>query len=184
MLTRAGRPLNLAIGVVAILLLLAVPNITDQFQTFMFAQVAAYAVAVVGLNILTGYSGQISLGNGAFMAIGSYTTALLTARAGWPYLLTIPVGAVLAGAVGLLVGIPALRLRGIYLALATFALALAVTPVLNNYDGFTGGHAGVFLKSATPPFGLDLSNDQWLYFMCWAIAAILYVPAFLMLRSR
>jgi len=93
-----------------------------------------FALAALGLNILTGYSGQISLGNGAFMAIGSYTTALMTTRLGVPYPVTIPVGAPIAFVVGILVGIPALRLRGIYLALATFALALTVTSVLNNYD--------------------------------------------------
>jgi len=176
--------LNWAIGAVGLALLLVIPNVTDQFQTFMFAQVAAYAVAVVGLNILTGYSGQISLGNGAFMAIGSYTTALLTARAGWPYLVTIPVGGLLAGLVGLLVGIPALRLRGIYLALATFALALSVTPVLNNYDKLTGGHLGVGFKAVTPPFDIPLSNEQWLYFLGWIIFFLVFVPAWLLLRGR
>src|SRR5436309_10068467 len=118
--------LNWAIGAVGLALLLVIPNVTDQFQTFMFAQVAAYAVAIVGLNILTGYSGQISLGNGAFMAIGGYTTALLVY---WmprsfpgldPGLLTylsIPLGGLIAFLGGVLIGIPALRLRGIYLAL-------------------------------------------------------------------
>lgn len=175
---------SLAIAVVGIVLFLLIPNVTDQFQTFEWAQVAAYSVAIVGLNILTGYSGQISLGNGAFMAIGSYTTALLVARAHWPYILTLPVGAVGAGAVGLLVGIPALRLRGIYLALATFALALSVTPVLNNFDQFTGGHVGVFMPSVKPPFGLPLSNEQWLYFLGWTVFLLVFVPSWLLLRGR
>jgi branched-chain amino acid transport system permease protein len=150
----------------------------------MFAQVAAYTIAIIGLNILTGYSGQISLGNGAFMAIGSYTTALLVARVHVPYGLTIPLGGLLAGVVGLLVGIPALRLRGIYLALATFALALSVTPVLNNYDRFTGGHVGVTIATASPPLGLPVSNEQWLYFMNFGLLAIVFVPSWLLLRGR
>jgi len=183
-LGRAGGGINWAIGAVAVLVLVAVPYVTDQFQTFMFAQVAAYAVAVVGLNILTGYSGQISLGNGAFMAIGSYVTALLTARAGWSPYLTIPLGGLLAGFVGVLVGIPALRLRGIYLALATFALALSVTPVLNNYDRFTGGHLGVGFKAVTPPFDIPLSNEQWLYLLGWIVFLLLFVPSWLLLRGR
>jgi branched-chain amino acid transport system permease protein len=161
-----------------------IPMATDSFQTFQFANVAVFVVAIIGLNFLTGYSGQISLGNGAFMAIGGYTTALLVRRLGVPYGLTIPVAGLLAAVAGLLIGIPALRLRGLYLALATFALALSVTPVLNNFDNLTGGHDGINLKPAAAPFGLDLSNEQWLYFLCWGVAAILFVPARLLVRSR
>jgi branched-chain amino acid transport system permease protein len=174
----------LALGALGLIAFLLVPNVTDQFQTFQWALIAAYAIAVVGLNILTGYSGQISLGNGAFIAVGSYTTALLVARAGWPYFLTIPVGGLLAGILGVLVGIPALRLRGIYLALATFALALSVTPVLNNYDKFTGGHVGVSMRPVKPPFDLPVSNEQWLYFLGWIVFALVFVPCWLLIRGR
>jgi branched-chain amino acid transport system permease protein len=182
-LNRDNWPSRVAVaaGLVAFI---AIPNFTDTFQTFQFALVAAFAIAIVGLNILTGYSGQISLGNGAFMAIGSYTTALLVARAHWPYVLTIPLAGLLSGVVGLLVGIPALRLRGIYLALATFALALSVTPVLNNYDKFTGGHIGVSIPAIRPPLGLPLSNEQWLYFLGWIVFGIVFVPSWLLLRGR
>jgi branched-chain amino acid transport system permease protein len=162
----------------------AVPLVTDTFQTFQFANVAIFFIAIVGLNLLTGCSGQISLGNSAFMAIGGYATALLVRRVGVPSLLTLPFSALLAGITGFLFGIPALRLRGIYLALATFALALAVTPVLNNYDSFTGGHAGINLAPTVPPPGLDLSNEQWLYFLDWGVAGLLFVPALLLLRTR
>ena len=180
---RRRRP-TLVLAVVGVAALLVIPNVTDTFQTFEWAQVAAFATAIVGLNVLTGYSGQISLGNGAFMAIGSYTTAILSARWGWPYPLTIPVGAVLSFFVGVLFGIPALRLRGIYLALATFALALSVTPVLNNYDKFTGGHVGITMATIEPPFGLALSNEQWLYFFDWGVFLLLFFPALLMVRAR
>jgi branched-chain amino acid transport system permease protein len=183
LLARRNR-FNLIAAFVGLVTFFVIPNVTDTYQTFQWAQVAAYATAIIGLNILTGYNGQISLGNGAFMAIGSYTTALMTARLGVPYPVTIPIGAVAAFVVGLAVGVPALRLRGIYLALATFALALAVTPILNNYDKFTGGHTGVFLKPIHPPFDLPLSNDQWLYFFDWSILLVLFVPAWLLIRSR
>jgi branched-chain amino acid transport system permease protein len=174
----------LILVVVGVAALLVIPNVTDTFQTFEWAQVAAFATAIVGLNILTGYSGQISLGNGAFMAIGSYSTAILSARYGWPYPLTIPVGAVLSFFLGILFGIPALRLRGIYLALATFALALSVTPVLNNFDTFTGGHVGITMAPISPPLGLPLSNEQWLYWFDWGAFLLLFVPASLMIRAR
>jgi branched-chain amino acid transport system permease protein len=175
---------TVVLAVLAAVVLVGIPLTTDSFQTFQFANVAVFVVAIVGLNLLTGYSGQISLGNGAFMAIGGYTTALLVTRQGVPYGLTIPLGALLAALAGVLIGIPALRLRGIYLALATFALALSVTPLLNNFDSFTGGHNGINLKPATPPLGFDLSNEQWLYFLCWGVAAALFVPARLLVRSR
>lgn len=175
---------NVVAAFVGIVAFFVIPNVTDTFQTFEWAQVAAYSMAIIGLNILTGYNGQISLGNGAFMAIGSYTTALMTTRLGVPYPVTIPIAAVIAFGVGLLVGIPALRLRGIYLALATFALALAVTPVLNNFDKFTGGHTGIFMHRIIPPFGLPLSAEQWLYFFDWTVLFILFIPAWLLLRSR
>ena len=175
---------TVAMAVLGLVAFFVIPLVTDTFQTFEFATVAAYAIAIVGVNILTGYSGQISLGNGAFMAIGSYTTALLVTRAGWPYAATIPVGAVLSGIVGLLVGIPSLRLRGIYLALATFALALSVTPVLNNYDRFTGGHVGVFMRTVKPPLDLPVSNQQWLYFLGWGIFILTFLPYWLLLRGR
>ena len=172
------------IAVVGLVAVVGIPLITDSFQTFQFANVAAFVIAIIGLNLLTGYSGQISLGNGAFMAVGGYTTAIMAHRLGASYALTIPLGGLIACVFGFLIGIPALRLRGIYLALATFALALSVTPVLNNFDTFTGGHVGINLKPATPPPGIDLSNEQWLYFVGWAIAGILFVPAALLLRSR
>ena len=175
---------TILISVVGLVALIGIPLVTDSFQTFQFANVAAFVIVIVGLNLLTGYSGQISLGNGAFMAVGGYTTAIMAHRLGAPYALTIPLGGLIAGAFGFLIGIPALRLHGIYLALATFALALSVTPVLNNFDTFTGGHVGINLKPATPPAGLDLSNEQWLYFVGWAIAGVLFIPATLLLHSR
>ena len=175
---------TILISVVGLVALIGIPLVTDSFQTFQFANVAAFVIVIVGLNLLTGYSGQISLGNGAFMAVGGYTTAIMAHRLGAPYALTIPLGGLLAGVFGFLIGIPALRLHGIYLALATFALALSVTPVLNNFDTFTGGHVGINLKPATPPPGLDLSNEQWLYFVGWGIAGLLFVPATLLLHSR
>lgn len=178
------RPAHLIAALVGLVIFIGIPLTTDTFQTFQFANVAVFAIAIVGLNLLTGYSGQISLGNGAFMAVGGYTTALLVHRLGLPYGLTIPLGGLLAAVAGFLIGIPALRLRGLYLALATFALALSVTPVLNNFDTFTGGHAGLTIAAPEPPFALDLSAEQWLYFLFWVIAAILFVPAWLLIRSR
>jgi branched-chain amino acid transport system permease protein len=164
--------------------LLGLPTVTNQFFTYEFAKVATFAIAIIGLNILTGYSGQISLGNGAFMAVGGYTTAILIHATGVPYWTTIPAAALVAGVFGFLIGIPALRLTGIYLALATFALALSIPPILNHYDTFTGGHQGINMPPVLPPFGLDLSQEQWLYYMNLGIALLLFAFAVGVIRSR
>lgn len=174
----------IVLAVVGAVVLLGVPTVTSQFFTYEFAKVAVYAIAIIGLNILTGFSGQISLGNGAFMAVGGYTTAILVHRTGVPYWVTIPAAAVVAGVFGFLIGIPALRLTGIYLALATFALALSIPPVLNHYDTFTGGHQGINMPAVLPPPGLDLSQEQWFYYMNVGIALLLFAFAWGVIRSR
>jgi branched-chain amino acid transport system permease protein len=178
------RPEVIGLVVIGAIVFFLVPTVTDQFVTFEFAKVAIFAIALIGLNLLTGYSGQISLGNGAFMAVGGYTTAILVQRTGVPYWVTIPAAALLAGAFGFLIGIPALRLTGVYLALATFALALSIPPILNHYDTFTGGHSGIVMAPVVPPFGLDLSQEQWLYYMDSGIALVLFVFAWGVVRSR
>jgi branched-chain amino acid transport system permease protein len=140
MTARGRRLLQVAaFGAFAVAVAL-VPLALDSFQRYQFALVAMYFVAITGLNVLTGYTGQISLGHGAFMAIGGYTTAILVADHGVSEIATIPLAGLVAGGAGLLFGIPALRLSGMYLALATFAVA---TPaVLKEYSGFTGGVSG------------------------------------------
>jgi len=179
-------PILLAIGV-GIVVLIGIPLITDTFTTFEFATVGIFAIALMGLNLLTGYSGQISLGNGAFMAIGGYTTALMTHHLGISYWLTIPIAALVAGLFGFLFGFPALRLSGVYLALATFALALALPPIIDidKLEFFFLGHSGVSLHPAHPPGFLAgaFSDDQWLYYVIWAIAGVMFVLAWNIVRS-
>lgn len=178
------RPEVVGLAVVGGVVLVGLPTVTNQFFTFEFAKVAIFVCALLGLNLLTGYSGQISLGNGAFMAVGGYTTAILVHATGVPYWTTIPVAAVVAGVAGFLIGVPALRLSGVYLALATFALALSIPPILNHFDTFTGGHGGIVMPAVTPPFGLDLSQEQWLYYLCTGIAILLFAFAWGVVRSR
>jgi branched-chain amino acid transport system permease protein len=177
-------PTWIAIGI-GLVVLLGIPLITDTFTTFEFASAGAYVIALMGLNLLTGYSGQISLGNGAFMAVGAYTTALLAHHLGVSYWLTIPIAGLAAGIAGFLFGFPALRLSGIYLALATFALALSITPILNidNLRWLFLGHVGVNLKPAHPPVFLALSDEQFLYFITWGVAGVMFVIASNIIRS-
>ena len=162
------------------------PFLVSDFETFQFTLAMVYAIALLGLNILTGYNGQISLGHGAFYAIGAYTAAVLMDNWGVPYYLTLPVAGALCFVVGFLFGLPALRLHGLYLAVATLALALAVPQIL-KYDAFepwTGGVQGIVLSKPEPPFGLPLSEDQWLYYFTLAVLVVLFLAAWNLLRGR
>ena len=153
-----------ALGVFALL----VPFMFGSFRVGQFTLVLAYAVAVLGLNVLVGYSGQISLGHGAFFAIGAYTAAILMDKASFPYWATIPIAGLVCLVAGFLFGLPALRLEGLYLALATFALGVAMPQIL-KYKGlehWTGSSMGVVIVKPDPPEWAApfLNQDQWLYF--------------------
>ena len=160
------------------------PFMMSGFRLFQFTQVFIYAIALLGLNILTGYNGQISLGHGAFWAVGAYTTAIMIDRWDIGYGWTIPTAGLLCLVVGFLFGLPALRLEGLYLALATFALALAAPQILKYFEHWTGGSQGVVLSKPKPPFGLRLTEDQWLYYLALVITIALFVLAWNLLRGR
>jgi branched-chain amino acid transport system permease protein len=152
---------------------------TQGYVLFQGAMVLSYAVALVGLNLLTGYNGQISLGHGAFYAIGAYAVAILTNQAAWPYWLAVPAAAGVCLVVGYAFGRPALKLQGLYLALATFALAI-VTPQLlkhKSLEAWTGGVAGSVLTKPDAPFGLPLNADQWFYLYALAVTAVMFLLA-------
>jgi branched-chain amino acid transport system permease protein len=168
----------------ALAVALVLPFLLSGFRLFQFTQVFIYAIALLGLNLLTGYNGQISLGHGAFYAVGAYTAAILIDRWSVPYLATVPVAGVLCLVVGFLFGIPALRLEGLYLALATFSLALAVPQILKYFEHWTGGSQGIVLVKPSPPLGLPLTADQWLYFLSLAVLLALTVLAWNLLRGR
>ncbi|HXJ83209.1 MAG TPA: branched-chain amino acid ABC transporter permease [Candidatus Methylomirabilis sp.] len=162
----------------------ALPFTLSNFRTFQFTQVMIYAIALLGLNMLTGYNGQISIGHSAFYAIGAYTTAIMIDRWNVGYGWTIPVAGLLCLVVGFLFGRPALRLEGLYLALATLALALAVPQILKYFEHWTGGSQGIVLTKPNAPWGFPLNPDQWLYFLTFAITVLLFVLARNLLRGR
>ena len=162
----------------------ALPFFLSGFRVFQFTQVYIYAIALLGLNILTGYNGQFSLGHGAFYAIGAYTTAIMIDRWNIGYGWTLPVAGILCLVVGFLFGWPALRLEGLYLALATFSLALALPQILKYFEHWTGGSQGIVLSKPKPPLGLPLNEDQWLYFLTLAVLIVLFVLAANLLRGR
>ena len=169
----------LAVGTVVL------PFVITSYQLLLATQVIVYAVALLGLNILTGYNGQFSLGHGAFYAIGAYTTAILLDKTGIPYWATIPIAGAICFVVGFLFGLPALRLEGHYLALATFALAFAIPQLLKfkDVDFLTGGVQGIVITAPESP-GLPLRDDQWFYFFCVLWTVPLFILAWNLLRSR
>src|SRR5437870_9885777 len=155
---------------------LAVPFVGSGFQTLELAYALIFAIAILGLNILTGFSGQISLGHGAFLAIGAFTAAIGVHNLRLPYLLTIPIAALVCALLGFAIGMAAGRLEGIYLGLATFALGVATPDVLKKQTSLTGGVKGISLPPVISPVA-GLSDDQFFYLMCLAIAAALFVLA-------
>lgn len=170
----------------AIAIGLALPLFLSDFHVFQATQMLIYAIAILGLNLLTGYNGQISLGHGAFYAIGAYAVAILMAQYEVPYYVALPASAAVCFIVGFLFGLPALKLEGHYLALATFALALAV-PQLLKYPAFehwTGGVQGIFVAKPDAPFGLPLNADHWLYYFTLAITVMIFLLAANLLRGR
>jgi branched-chain amino acid transport system permease protein len=174
-----------------LVVLLVLPFMVKNYRVFQFNLVLVYAIAILGLNMLTGFNGQISLGHGAFYAFGAYTAAILMDKLGVPYWATLPVAFVVCFTFGFLVGFPALRLAGHYLALATFALALAVPQLLKykHIEGWTGGVQGIVLTKPEPPFSfrfLDqpFSADRWLYYFSLAVAALMFLVAWNLVRGR
>ena len=176
----------IALAVLVPLLHPLFPDTVSNYRLFLVTTMIIAAIAVLGLNLLTGFNGQISLGHGAFYAVGAYTAAILMEHLNIPYWMTVPAAAVVCFIVGYLFGLPALKLEGHYLALATFALALAVPQILKYkwLEGLTGGVQGIVLSKPEVPFGLPLSEDQWLYYYCLIVMIILYWAANNMLNSR
>jgi branched-chain amino acid transport system permease protein len=174
------------VALVALALAMALPFALGNYHVFQLTLVLVYAIALLGLNMLTGFNGQISLGHGAFYAIGAYTAAILMDKAGMPYWATIPVAGVVCGIVGFLFGLPALRLEGLYLALATFALGVTMPQILKHksIEAWTGGAQGIVILKPDPPAWAPLSQDQWLYFFTLAWVVMTFVVGSNLLRGR
>ena len=168
----------LATLLVVAAVLCVLPFILSDYNVSLAAQVGIFFIAVLGLNILTGYTGQISIGHGAFMAIGGYTTAVMSRDHGTDLVVTMLLAFAVCFVVGLLVGLPALRLSGVYLALVTFALAVSIPFIPLQYSTFLGGSGGVQVKLSQVP------SNLWVYAAAWACSAVLFVLAWLILRGR
>jgi len=165
----------IAVAAAAAVIVLLHYALSDYHQG-LAARVGIYFIAILGLNMLVGYTGQISIGHGAFMAIGGYTTAIMSADHHTNLIATLPLAFAITFVCGLLVGLPALRLSGVYLALATFALAVSVPQLPLKFSNFTGGSTGIRT--------VDIPTNGWLYWVTWSCAGVGFVLAWLILRGR
>lgn len=172
--------------VAAIAIAIVLPFLVKNFLIFQLTLAMVYAIAILGLNLLTGYNGQFSLGHSAFFAIGAYTAAILMDQGGIAYYWTLPAAGIVCLISGFLFGLPALRLEGIYLALATFSLAVAAPQILKSapLEPWTGGVQGITIIKPDAPFGLPLNSDQWLFFFTLAILIALFACAANLINSR
>jgi branched-chain amino acid transport system permease protein len=166
---------RLSVSVLLTLALIA-PLLVSGYRTFEFTTIIVDAIALLGLNILMGYNGQISIGHSAFYALGAYTVAILTVRFGLPYWMSVPAAGAVCFLAGILFGLPALRLGGSHLALATFALAVTMPQLLKYQliEPWTGGTLGMSLKKPDVPWGLPLTRDQFLYYACLLVALVMF----------
>ena len=193
------RALGIALWVAVVAVILVAyafaPRLVSDFHSRDLAEAWIFFIAIVGLNLLTGYTGQISLGHGALMAVGGYTTAALMVHEHWRDVWTIPLAGLTAGVVGFLIGLPALRLSGLYLAMATFAFAVAMPSLLRKFSGLTGGGQGLRMLEDAPLqitglsgtvtiFGHSMTQNHFLYYLAWGIGLVGFLIAWLIVRSR
>jgi branched-chain amino acid transport system permease protein len=170
-----------AVAIAAVL-----PLLFQSFVIFQLTEVMIYGLAILGLNLLTGYNGQFSVGHGAFYGLGAYVTAILMQRYGIAYYWTLPAAGGICFVVGFLFGLPALRLQGLYLALATFALAVALPQLLkfHGLESWTGGVQGIVVDQPDPPGFLPFDADQWLYYFTLAVILVMFAAAANLAKSR
>ena len=160
-----------------------IPFITSPFTLYVLNTIGVYAIAAIGLNLLIGYTGQISLGHGAFFGVGAYAAAILATKAGFPFWVAVPAAGLVTAAVGMIVGLPSARLKHLYLCIATLAGQFIIEYVFVQWEGLTGGAEGISVVGATL-FGLDLGNDRTFYFVIFICLVVMTWIAVNLVRTR
>ena len=173
-------------SVVALLVLLPLPLqwAQDEHVMSIVTTIALAAIGAIGLNILVGFTGQISIGQGAFMMVGGYTAAILSTRYGMPFWVGIIAGGAMSALVGVLFGIPSLRIKGLYLAIATLAAQLIIEWTINHVTWISGGaQSSIYVKNPTV-FGMELNNEFRRYYLILLVFLLAYFAAQNLVRSR
>jgi len=184
---RAAWPATRHWVLAGVLVIAAVlPFVFQGFVVFQLTEVMIYGLAILGLNLLTGFNGQFSVGHGAFYGLGAYVTAILMHQYGVAYYWTLPAAGGVCFVVGTLFGLPALRLQGLYLALVTFAAAVALPQLLkfHGLEEWTGGVQGIVVDQPDVPGFLPIDTDQWLYYFTLAVVLVMFAGASSLVKSR
>jgi branched-chain amino acid transport system permease protein len=176
----ASRRFWLGLLLVACLVL---PAFLSSYVVYLLCLVAIYAIVAIGLNILMGYAGQISVGHTGFFAIGAYTSAICMLQLGMSFWIALPLAGLVSAVIGFLLGVPALRLSGFYLAVATLGFGIAVPLIILNTASISGGHMGL-----NPPrptfFGYRFASDLSYYYLTFAVFLLLLAVAYWLLRTK
>jgi branched-chain amino acid transport system permease protein len=172
------------VAVLLVLFVAVVPLVLHEYYLSIFNLIFIAIVGALGLNILVGYTGQISLGHGAFMSVGAYTAANLAVKLGLPFWLTLPAGGLMAAFIGVLVGIPSLRIKGLYLAIATLAGQLIIEWTINHVPAISGGTQASIDVPRPSLFGVSFNTQTHLYFFMLFFAVLAIVATLNIVRSR
>ncbi|CAN5225989.1 branched-chain amino acid ABC transporter permease [soil metagenome] len=179
----ARRPVRIALGVVIAVLLVVAPLASSPFINYQLSMMAVFAVALLGLNIVMGYAGQVSLGQSAFLGLGAYIAAYGVGHH-WPVVLVFVLCCVIPAAIGMLIALAAARLRGLALAMVTIALPIIGVPLAKRFPEFTGGSQGTTVSWLQAPDWSGLATDQWRYYIVVAIAVVLFILGRNLVRGR
>jgi len=174
---------RLATVVGLVLLFAVVPFVSGAYILYIIITIGIYAIAAIGLNLLIGYTGQISLGHGAFFGVGAYAAAILATKVGVPFLIAVPAAGVITALVGMVFGIPSVRLKHLYLCIATLAGQIILEYVFVQWESLTGGAAGISIPTASL-FGLDLGSDRNFFFVVFVCFAVMTWMAVNLIRTR
>ncbi|BDZ63583.1 branched-chain amino acid ABC transporter permease [Agromyces mangrovi Wang et al. 2018] len=177
-----SKPVSLALGAAGVVALAIVPFVNPSWVNLHVALVLIFAIVAMGLNLLVGMGGQVSLGHAAFFAVGAYTTAVVGA-AGVPAVATLPLAGAVAFAIGWLFGIPALRLQGLQLGLVTLALALVTPPAIRQLDEITRGSRGIGIDGDAPAW-IPLDQDQWVLLLALVVFVLAWIATARFARGR
>ena len=160
------------------------PLAASDFQLFKLTNVLIYAIALLGLNILVGYTGQVSIGHGAFMSVGAYTAANLAVRLGAPFWISLPLGGLMAALIGAIVGVPSLRIKGLYLAIATLAGQLIIEWTINHVTWISGGVQASIEVPRPTVFGNPINTQREMYYFLLVFVVLAIAGVMNLMRTR